>query len=101
LARILIGEAIPLRRDARWRKAYGDCVKVYTLQIGSGGGETIEALEHAETFGADDLVQAIVKAKTIIQKRSWHPDSNTVRLLEEFDGDSRLMWVLPLEVIRF
>lgn len=74
-------------------------MKVYTLQIGTGDGKTIEALEHSETLGGKDLVEAIAKAKAIIQKGTWQPDSNSVRLLEELDGDSRIMWVRPLEVI--
>lgn len=75
-------------------------MKVYTFQIGDGNGQDIEAVLHAETLGADNLVQAIAKAKAITNARPWRKDENTVRLFEELEGDSQIMWFRPVEIVR-
>ena len=77
-----------------------EAVKVYTYQIGDGDGKTIVALSHSETLGANDLPEAIAKAKTITNSRAPRATENTVRLLEELDADSRVMWVRPIEAVR-
>ena len=71
-------------------------MKIYTYQIGDGNGKTIEALTHSETIGANDLSEAISKAKAITRQRKSNPGENTVRLLEEVGADSVTMWVRPV-----
>jgi len=75
-------------------------MRVFTYQIGDGDGRTIKALSHSETFGAADLEGAINKAKAITNKRTENSAETTVRLLEEIDSDSRVVWVSPVEAVR-
>ncbi len=74
-------------------------MKVYTYQIGTGQGSEIDILEHSETISAADLPAAILNAHEITRAKKWRPDSNIVRLLEELDEDSQLMWFRPIEVV--
>lgn len=77
-------------------------VKVYTYQIGpaQGDGSDLEFISHAETIYAEDLIAAIAKAHEITNERTPVKEETRVRLLEELDGDSIIMWFRPVGVIR-
>lgn len=75
-------------------------MKIYTLQIGDGDGQTISAISYSETLTADDLYEAIDHAKTIARSRDDSDGENTVRLLRETDGDSIAVWVRSVNAVR-
>lgn len=77
-------------------------VKVYTYQIGpaQGDGSDLEFISHAETIYAEDLVAAIAEAREITIGRPSVEKETRVRLLEELDGDSIIMWFRPVGGIR-
>jgi len=74
-------------------------MKIYTLQIGDGDGQTISAISHSETLTADDLFEAIDQAKTIIRSRNDSDCENTVQLLKETGGDSIAVWVRSVNAV--
>ena len=73
---------------------------VYTLQIGHGINNKMIRLEHSEIVSAPNLLGGITQAKTVINAGTWARDSNFVQLLEELDGDSRVVWFRPIEAIK-
>jgi len=75
-------------------------MKIYTLQIGDGDGQTISAISYSETLTADDLFEAIDQAKTIARSRDESDHENTLRLLDDSDGDSIVEWVRPVNAVR-
>jgi hypothetical protein len=75
-------------------------MNVYTLQVGRRVKDTIRALEHSGPLSAKDVVDAINKAKRVINSRSWHADTNLVRLLEDHGDNGRVVWTRPMIVAR-
>jgi hypothetical protein len=75
-------------------------MNAYTLQVGRGGGDRIRALEQAVPLGARDIVEAINKAKHVINSQSWRPDSNVVCLVECRGNNERVVWTRPMIVAR-
>lgn len=70
-------------------------MKVYTYQIGTASENELHTLAHSETVWAEDLPSAIAKAKELTRTKYADTNANMVRLLEELDGDSRIMWFRP------
>jgi hypothetical protein len=77
-------------------------MKVYTYQIGPAKGDVADLahISHSETVGAADLLEAIEKARTITNRRLPTPTETRVKLLEEVDGDSILVWFRPVSSVR-
>jgi hypothetical protein len=58
----------------------------YTYQLGLGEDGTIHTLTHSEMIAADNLRQAVVKAKEILAREPDCGDANVVRLLDDVSG---------------
>lgn len=74
-------------------------MKTYTYQIGTADGDHLHTLAHSETLAAADLLEAIKAAKELTRTKYSNSDANMVRLLEELDGDSRIMWFRPKDAV--
>jgi hypothetical protein len=74
-------------------------MKIYTYQIGTATGNEIHTLAHSETIYAPSLVEAIEIARETTRSKYALTDANMVRLLEELDGDSQVMWFRPKEAL--
>lgn len=73
-------------------------MSVYTLQVGRGGEDRIRTMEHSGPLGAKDVVDAINKAKSIINLRSWRPDTTVVRPLDDHGDGGRVVRTRPMIV---
>jgi len=71
-----------------------------TLQVGRGAEHKIRVLDHSRQLEANDLLEAVNKAKHVISSRSWHPHANVVRLLENDESEERVVWERPMIVAR-
>ncbi len=75
-------------------------MRVYTLQVGRGGGDMIRALDQSVPLRARDMTEAINKAKHLISTVTWLPGSNVVCLVEGRGGVGRVVWTRPMIVAR-
>lgn len=67
-------------------------MKDYKYQIGTGDAPDIMNVAHSETITASSLDDAIRRAREISRTAAAGQDANVVRLLEEHDGEVRIVW---------
>ena len=75
-------------------------MQVFKLQIGLGERRGIKQLEHSESINAENIVDAIIKAKEIVAQGAWRPSSNVARLFHELNGERLLLWFRPTAVLK-
>jgi hypothetical protein len=75
-------------------------MQLFTLEIGLGEHRLVKTLEYSRSINAEHLVEAIIMAKEIFARGLWSPSSNVARLLNESNGENRVVWFRPTAVLR-
>jgi len=74
-------------------------MKAYTCQIGNEVDGEIANPAYAERLYADSLIEAIDRAKAIVNTRPVHEHESTVRLMDD-EAESNVAWTRPIEDVR-
>ena len=74
-------------------------MKAYTCQIGHEVDGEIAKPVYSEKLYADSLIEAIDRAKAIVNTRPVHAHENTVRLMDD-EAELNVAWTRPIENVR-
>ncbi len=74
-------------------------MKAYTFQIGNGVDGEIAKPAYSERLYADSLIEAIDRAKAIVNTRAVHEHEDTVRLIDD-EAELNVAWTRPIEEVR-
>ena len=74
-------------------------MKAYTCQIGNEIDGKITKPTYSEELYAYSLIEAIGRAKAIVNTRPFHEHENTIRLIDS-DDQQTVEWTRPTQDIR-
>ena len=74
-------------------------MKAYTCELGKDAKGEFKKTGYAEEFFAYSLIEAIDRAKAIINTRPAHKDERLVQLIEN-DPDREVVWTSAIDDVR-
>ena len=74
-------------------------MKAYTCQIGNEIDGEIATPAYSEKLYAYSLIEAIDRAKAIVNTRPVHEHENVVRLMDD-EAELNVAWARPIEDVR-